>query len=324
MTRRVVIDNHGGPERMRLEGVEVPAPDPGEVQIEHTAIGLNYIDVYHRSGAYPLNPPSPLGLEAAGRVVAVGKGVEGDMAVGDRVVYAGLLGAYAELRNAPAERVLPIPDGVADDEAAGVLLKGMTVEYLLERVYRVKQGDDVLFWAASGGVGQIAGQWGKHLGARMIGVTAGPDNVALAGNWGYAAALDRRTEDIAVRVRELTGGRGVPVVYDSVGSASFDASINSLARRGTFVSFGATTGPVPEVSPNLLQERGSLSFTRPSLADYVYARKDLLHSANRVFELMQSGALKVRIGQRFPLSEVAAAHRALESGMTTGSTILVP
>ena len=324
MTRRVVIDNYGGPERMRLEGVEVPAPGPGEVQIEHTAVGLNYIDTYQRSGHYPLNLPSPLGLEAAGRVVAVGMGVEGDMSVGDRVVYAGLLGAYAEARNAPAERVLPIPDGVTDEEAAGVLLKGMTAEYLLERVYRVKQGDDVLFWAASGGVGQIAGQWGRHLGARMIGVTGGPENVALAGNWGYAAALDRRTEDIAARVRDLTGGKGVPVVYDSVGFASFDASINSLARCGMFVSFGATTGPVPEVSPHLLQERGSLYFTRPSLAHYVHAREDLLRSANRVFELMQSGALKVRIGQRFPLSEVAAAHRALESGTTTGSTILVP
>ena len=324
MIRRVVIDSHGGPERLRLEGVEVPAPGPGEVQIEQTAIGLNYIDVYQRSGHYPLNPPSPLGLEAAGRVVAVGKGVEGDMSVGDRVVYSGLLGAYAEFRNAPAERVVPIPDGMTDDEAAGVLLKGMTAEYLLERVYRVKQGDDVLFWAASGGVGQIAGQWGKHLGARMIGVTAGPDNIALVKNRGYAAALDRRTDDIAARVRDLTGGRGVPVVYDSVGRASFDASINSLARRGMFVSFGVTTGPVPEVSPLLLQEKGSLFFTRPSLAHYVHAREDLMRSANRVFELMQSGALKVHIGQRFPLSEVAAAHRALESGTTTGSTILVP
>ena len=260
MTRRIVIDSHGGSERMRLEEVEVPSPGPGEVQIEHTAVGLNYIDTYQRSGLYPLNLPSPLGLEAAGRVVAVGKGVEGDISVGDRVVYSGLLGAYAEARNAPAERVLPIPDGVSDEEAAGVLLKGMTTEYLLERVYRVKQGDDVLFWAASGGVGQIAGQWGRHLGARMIGVTGGPENVALARNWGYAAALDRLTEDIAARVRDLTGGRGVPVVYDSVGSASFDASINSLARCGMLVSFGATTGPVPEVSPNLLQERGSLLF----------------------------------------------------------------
>ena len=324
MTRRVVIDSHGGPARMRLEGVEVPAPGPGEVQIEQTAVGLNYIDVYQRSGHYPLSLPSPLGLEAAGRVVAVGKGVEGDMSVGDRVVYVGLLGAYAELRNAPAERVLPIPDGVTDDEAAGVLLKGMTTEYLLERVYRVKQGDDVLFWAASGGVGQIAGQWGKHLGARMIGVTAGPDNVALVKDRGYATALDRRTDDIAARVRDLTGGQGVPVVYDSVGLASFDASINSLARCGMFVSFGATTGPVPEVSPHLLQEKGSLFFTRPSLAHYVHAREDLMRSANRVFELMKSGALKVHIGQKFPLSEVAAAHRALESGTTTGSTILVP
>ena len=323
MTTRVMIDAQGGPEVMRPEESDVPPPGPGEAQIEQTAIGLNYMDVYQRSGLYPMKLPSPLGLEAAGRVVAVGDGV-GDVSVGDRVVYGGVLGAYAGLRNAPAARLVPIPDGISDEEAAAVLMKGMTVEYLLERTYPVKPGQDVLFWAASGGVGQQAGQWGKHLGARMIGVTAGKDNCDLILGLGYSEALDRKSEDVAARVRELTGGKGVPVVYDSVGKASFEASIDSLATYGMFVSFGATTGPAPDVSPHLLQVKGSLYFTRPTLANYVAAREDLLHSAGRVFDLMKQGVLKVNIGQRLPLSDVVAAHIALEAGNTTGSTIFIP
>ena len=323
MTTRVMIDAQGGPEVMRPEESDVPPPGPGEAQIEQTAIGLNYMDVYQRSGLYPMKLPSPLGLEAAGRVVAVGDGV-GDVSVGDRVVYGGVLGAYAGLRNAPAARLVPIPDGISDEETAAVLMKGMTVEYLLERTYPVKPGQDVLFWAASGGVGQLAGQWGKHLGARMIGVTAGKDNCDLILGLGYSEALDRKSEDVAARVRELTGGKGVPVVYDSVGKASFEASIDSLATYGMFVSFGATTGPAPDVSPHLLQVKGSLYFTRPTLANYVAAREDLLHSAGRVFDLMKQGVLKVNIGQRLPLSDVVAAHIALEAGNTTGSTIFIP
>jgi NADPH2:quinone reductase len=318
---RIVIRTQGAPDVMEIESIELPPPGPGEAQIEQTAIGLNYMDAYQRSGHYAVNLPSPLGLEAAGRVTAVGEGVS-EVAVGDRVVYAGVLGAYASARNAPAARMVRIPDDITDEIAASVLMKGMTAEYLLERTYKVKAGDDVLFFAASGGVGQIAGQLGKHLGALMIGVTSGAENCAAILQLGYDAAIDRKSEDIAARVRELTGGKGVEVVYDSIGKATFEASINSLATYGLFVSFGATTGEAPPVPPSLLQKHGSLYFTRPTLADYVRSRADLEYSSLRVFELIREGALKININQRYPLSDVVAAHRALEAGETTGSTIL--
>ncbi len=320
---RIVVRAQGAPEVMETESAELPPPGPGEAQIEQTAIGLNYMDVYQRSGYYPLDLPSPLGLEAAGRVTAVGPDVT-EVAVGDRVVYGGVLGAYATARNAPAARLVKIPDGVSDETAAAVLMKGMTVEYLLERTRKVKAGEDVLFFAASGGVGQIAGQWGRHLGARMIGVTSGPDNCAMILGLGYDAAIDRKSEDIAARVRELTGGKGVPVVYDSIGKATFEASIGSLAPFGLFVSFGATTGEAPPVPPSLLQKHGSLYFTRPTLADYVRARTDLEHSAGRVFRLILDGVIEVNINQRYRLADAAEAHRALEASETTGSTILTP
>ncbi|RMD95751.1 MAG: quinone oxidoreductase [Alphaproteobacteria bacterium] len=322
-TRAVVIEEQGPPEVMKLVEVEVPPPGPGEVQIEQTAIGLNFMDVYQRSGHYPLSLPSRLGLEAAGRVTAIGPGVEG-VAEGDRVGYAGLLGAYAGARNAPAARLIPLPEAISDEIAAAVMMKGMTVEYLLNRVHKVQPGEDVLFWAASGGVGQLAGQWGKHLGARMIGVTSGPENCEMILKLGYDAAIDRTREDVAERVRELTGGKGVSVVYDSIGKASFEASLKSLRRFGLFVSFGATTGEAPPVPPSLLQKSGSLFFTRPTLADYVAEREDLLASAKAVFDLIEKGVLKVNINQRYPLEKVVEAHRALEAGETTGSTILLP
>lgn len=320
-TTRVAIAAQGKPDVMALEEFELAAPGPGEVQIAQTAIGLNYMDCYQRSGLYPLPLPSPLGLEAAGEIIALGEGVT-DLAIGDRVVYGGVLGAYASHRNAPAARCVKIPDGISDEDAAAVLLKGMTVEYLLNRTFKVEPGMDVLFWAASGGVGQLAGQWGKHIGARMIGVTAGAANCAAIKAVGYSEALDRKTDDVAARVRELTGDKGVPVVYDSVGKASYDASINSLATYGMFVSFGATTGPAPDVSPHLLQVSGSLYFTRPTLANYVASREDLLHSAGETFRLMKDGVLNVSINQRYPLSQIVAAHEAIESGATTGSTIM--
>lgn len=322
-TTRVVMKAQGGPEVMELEEAELRGPAEGEVQIAHSAIGLNYMDVYQRSGLYEMTLPSPLGLEAAGEITAVGEGVS-DLAVGDHVVYGGVLGAYSSHRNASAARCVKIPDGISDEQAAAVLLKGMTVEYLLNRTYQVKSGQDVLFWAASGGVGQLAGQWGAHIGARMIGVTAGAENCAAIKKLGYAEAIDRKTEDVAARVRELTDGKGVPVVYDSVGKASFGASIDSLATYGLLVSFGATTGPAPDVSPHLLQVKGSLYFTRPTLANYAASREDLVHSASETFRLMKEGVLSVNINQRFSLSDVTAAHEALESGETTGSTILVP
>ncbi|MCP4315865.1 MAG: quinone oxidoreductase [Hyphomicrobiales bacterium] len=324
MKTNVVIINEQGPaDVMEIREVEVNPPGPGEVLIEQTAIGLNYMDVYQRSGHYPLALPSGLGLEAAGVVLEVGEGVS-DLAKGDRVVYGPVLGAYARLRNVPAARLVKIPDGIDDNTAAAVMMKGMTVEYLMCRAYPVKAGEDVLFYAASGGVGHIAGQWGKNIGARMIGVTSGPDNVRHALENGYADAIDRKSEDIAGRVRELTGDKGVSVVFDSVGKATFEASIDSLAPRGYFMSFGSTTGEAPPVPPSLLQHKGSLYFCRPTLANYVSARDDLVHSASKVFELVGSGAIKVEITQQRPLSEIVDVHRAFEAGETTGSTILVP
>lgn len=320
---RVIMKQQGAPDVMQIETVALGPPAAGEVQIKQTAIGLNYMDVYQRSGLYPMELPSSLGLEAAGEIVTVGEGVDG-LAIGDAVVYGGVLGAYASRRNAPAARVIKIPEGISDEIAAASLMKGMTVEYLLERTYKVKPGDKVLFFAASGGVGQIAGQWGKHLGAEMIGVTSGSGNCARALELGYAHAIDRKSEDIAARVGEITDGAGVPVVYDSIGKATFETSIACLAIYGMFVSFGATTGEAPAVAPSLLQKAGSLYFTRPTLANYVGPRADLEHSATRVFDMILGGQIAVNIDQRRPMSEVAAAHADLEAGSTTGSTIFIP
>ncbi|MEL6963847.1 MAG: quinone oxidoreductase [Pseudomonadota bacterium] len=322
-TTRVVLHEQGGPEVLHLEEIDLAAPGPGEVQIEQTAVGLNYMDVYQRSGAYPLSLPSPLGLEAAGRIIAVGSDVS-ELAVGDRVAYGPVLGAYAKHRNAPATRIVTIPDGISDEIAAAVLMKGTTVQYLLNRTCHLTPGQAVLFWAASGGVGQLAGQWGAHLGARMIGVTSGKANCEAILKLGYAEAIDRDSENVAERVQELTGGKGVPVVYDSVGAASFDASIESLQTFGMFVSFGATTGEAPPVPPSLLQHKGSLYFTRPTLADYIKLREDLVHAASEVFRLVGEGVLTVNIDQKMPLSDIVEAHRLLEAGTTTGSTVLTP
>jgi len=323
MERRIMIKKHGDPDVMQSDGFELSAPLEGEVQIKHTAIGLNYMDVYQRSGYYPMSLPTPLGLEAAGEIVALGEGVK-NLKIGDRVVYGALLGAYATARNAPASRVIKIPSDISDEIAAAALMKGMTVEYLMERTYKVQPGQKVLFFAASGGVGQIAGQWGKHLGAEMIGVTSGPKNCTRALELGYAHALDRNSDDIIERVKEITNGKGVPVVYDSVGKATYEQSLRSLATYGVFVSFGATTGEAPAVAPSVLQHGGSLYFTRPTLANYVAARTDLEHSANRVFEMIQSGKITINIDQKYPLEDIVSAHQQLETGTSTGSTILIP
>lgn len=322
-TTAIRLNKQGSADVMLMENVDLPAPASDEVTIEQSAIGLNYMDVYQRSGYYPLELPSGLGLEAAGQVIAVGSGVS-DLAVGDRVAYGPLLGAYANHRNAPAARMVKIPDGISDDVAAATLMKGMTVEYLMCRTYPVKAGENVLFHAASGGVGHLAGQWGKHVGARMIGVTSGAENCKNILEHGYTDAIDRTSENVAERVRELTDGEGVSVVFDSVGKASYDASIASLAPRGFFISFGATTGEAPAVSPSTLQHNGSLYFCRPSLANYVATRDDLELSSNAVFDLIQKGALKVSIGQKRPLSEIVSVHEEFETGTTTGSTLLTP
>lgn len=323
-TTAVIISEQGAADTLTLKEIDIAPPGPGEALIEQTAIGLNYMDVYQRSGHYPLSLPSGLGLEAAGRVAEIGSDVVG-LKAGDRVAYAaGPPGAYAKHRIFAADRLIPIPDAISDETAAAVLMKGMTAEYLLNRAYQVKSGEDVLFYAASGGVGLLAGQWGSHLGARMIGVTSGDENCRLIVENGYAEAIDRTREDIAERARALTGGTGVSVVFDSVGKATFDASIDALAPRGMFISFGATTGEAPPVAPSLLQHKGSLYFCRPTLATYIGSNEDLQDSAAEVFRLVEQGVLKVRIGQTYAMSDVVKAHRDLEGGKTSGSSIIVP
>jgi len=323
-TRVIRFAAPGGPDVLKEELVPLPKPAAGEVLVRHTAIGLNYLDVYHRSGAYPLPLPSGVGSEAAGVVEEIGPDVS-HLSTGDRVVYAGgPPGAYTSRRNVAASRLIVIPDGVTDELAAAVMLKGMTVEYLLNRCHAVQPGEFVLFHAAAGGVGLLAGQWGKSLGATMIGVAGGADKCRLARGYGYAEVIDRTSEDIVERVQAITDGAGVPVVYDSVGKATFDASIACLAPRGLFVSFGTTTGAPPPVEAGLLQKRGSLYFTRPTLVTYTASRDELVASAMAVFDLVARGVLTVHIGARYTLADAARAHADLEAGRTTGSSILIP
>jgi NADPH2:quinone reductase len=315
----------GGPEVLKLEDVDLPAPAAGEVRIRHTAIGLNFQDIYARSGAYPFPLPSGLGTEAAGVVEAVGEGVT-DFQVGERVCYISgpVLGACATHRNYPAARLLKSPAHMSDEQLAAMMLKAMTVEYLVQRCVALRPGQFVLWHAAAGGVGLLAGQWGRHIGARMIGVAAGPQKCQLALDNGYEFCIDRLSEDVAARVKEITGGAGVPVVYDSVGKNSFEQSLNSLAPRGFFVSFGTTTGAPPPVPAATLQKMGSLYFTRPTLVTYTASTAELRDSAQAVFDLVAQGALNVSIHQRYALSDIARAHAELESGRTTGSSILIP
>jgi NADPH2:quinone reductase len=324
-TNVVRMHQSGGPDVLKLEQVDLPDPGPGEVRLRQTAIGLNFQDIYTRSGAYPCPLPTGLGTEAAGVIEKLGPGVTG-FEVGERVCYAGgpALGACATHRNYPATRLLKSPDFMTDEQLAAVMLKGMTVEYLMQRCYPVQRGQFVLMHAAAGGVGLLAGQWGKHLGARMIGVAGGADKVALALRHGYEFCIDRKSEDIAAKVKEFTAGVGVPVVYDSVGKDSFDASLASLQPRGYFVSFGATTGLPPPVPAPTLQKLGSLYFTRPTLATYTADPVELRASAAAVFDLFRQGALRVAIQQRYALRDVARAHADLEAGLTTGSSVLLP
>ena len=321
----VRIHSTGSPEVLRLEQLDLPDPGPGEVQIRHTAIGFNYQDIYTRSGLYAAPLPTGLGTEAAGVVEKVGAGVT-DFKVGDRVCYASgpALGACATHRNYPSARLLHSPKSMLDEEIAASLLKGMTVEYLLQRCYPVKLGQFALMHAAAGGVGLLAGQWGRHLGARMIGVAGGPDKVRLALANGYAHCIDRRSEDVVARVREITGGAGVPVVYDSVGKETFDQSLSCLSPRGFFVSFGTTTGAPPPVAAATLQKAGSLYFTRPTLVTYTASTEELRAAASAVFRLFTKGVLKVSINQRYPLADIAKAHADLEAGRTTGSSVILP
>lgn len=322
--RAVRMASQGGPAVMRVETAELPAPGPGEVLLRQTAIGLNYIDVYFRSGTYPLPPGSGVGAEAAGIVEAVGDGVS-DLEPGDRVCYAGSApGAYADRRIMPAARLVPIPDGVSDEDAAALAMKGMTVEYLVTRCVELKPGQTALMYAAAGGVGLIAGQWGRSIGARMIGVAAGPEKVELARRHGYDVVIDRTTEDVPRRIKDETGGAGVSVVYDSVGRATFEDSLAALAPRGLFVTFGATTGAPPPLEAERLQKGGSLYYTRPTLATYIASREDLVASAAKLFALVASGAIRSHVGHRYRLDEIVQAHEDLEAGRTIGQSLIMP
>jgi NADPH:quinone reductase len=313
----------GGPEV--LEAIEVPTPTPGEgaILVRHAAVGLNFIDTYHRSGLYPQTFPLVLGTEAAGVVEAVGEGVT-RFKVGDRVAYSGTVGAYCEAAVVPALRAVRVPDAIGLDVAAASLLKGMTAEFLLRRCYPLKAGETILTHAAAGGVGQILVQWAKSLGATVIATAGGPEKLAIARSLGADHVIDYRTEDVAKRVREITGGTGVPVAYDSVGAATFEATLGSLARRGLFVSFGNASGPVPEFAPIRLMRAGSLFFTRPTLFDYTATTEELDASAAALWEVIGSGQVAVTIGQRFALKDARKAHEALEARATTGSTVLEP
>lgn len=314
----------GGAEVLRYENVELPEPEPDEVRIRHTAIGLNLIDTYHRSGLYPLELPSGLGSEAAGVVEALGADVD-SLKIGQRVAYTGRPAmAYSQARNWPADQAVPIPEGVSDEEAAAVLLKGLTAWYLLRRSYRVQPGDPVVLYAAAGGVGSLASQWASHLGATVIGIVSTPEKAELALSQGCAHVLFADDDDISGKVRQLTGGEGVAAVYDSVGKDTFMTSLDCLRPHGVMVSFGNASGPVDPFSPAELAKRHSLYVTRPVLFDFIDTRENLLAACKELFDAISAGTVRVHVNQRYPLSEAATAHRDIESRRTTGSTVLIP
>ncbi|HXV75131.1 MAG TPA: quinone oxidoreductase, partial [Candidatus Polarisedimenticolaceae bacterium] len=313
-----------GPEVLRYEQVELPAPAPGEARIRHTAIGLNFIDTYHRSGLYPLpSLPAVLGREAAGVIEAVGPGVEG-FQVGDRVAYPMSAGAYASERNIDAAEIVRLPDAIDDRQAAAMMLKGLTAHYLLRRTYRVREGETILVHAAAGGVGSIACQWAKHLGATVIGTVGSEEKAQLARRYGCDHVIIYTAEDFVTRVREITAGNGVPVVYDSVGRATFDRSLDCLSPCGLLVSFGQSSGPVPPFIIGTLASKGSLYLTRPTLATHIAARDDLVRGAEELFRLVSQGAVRIEVRQTFALADAERAHRHLESRRTSGSTVLLP
>jgi len=322
--RAVRFDRTGGPEVLYLADLPTPEPGPGQIRIRQDAIGVNFIDTYHRTGLYPLTPPSGLGQEGAGVVNAIGEGVD-RFKVGDRAAYAmGAASAYAEFKVVSAGRAVHVPDGVDARTAAAVLLKGMTAEALLRRVYPVQAGQSVLIHAAAGGVGQLLVQWAKALGCVVIATVGDEAKAAKVASLGADHVILYRSQEVATEVRRITGGDGVSVAYDSVGKDTFEGTLASLARRGMFVSFGNASGPPPPVEARRLSTSGSLFFTRPGLADYVGTTAELDASAGAVFEQAVSGRLKIEIGQTFPLCDAARAHEALEARRTVGSTLLLP
>ena len=321
--RAVQFSRTGGPEVLEVAEVAEPAPKPGQARVRHEAIGVNFIDIYHRSGLYPVKLPCTLGGEAAGVVDAVGEGVT-RVEPGDRVAYCGGFGAYAQANVVSAERLVKIPDGVDTPTAAASLLKGMTVEFLLRRCYPLKAGETILVHAAAGGVGQIMTQWAKAIGAMVIATVGSQDKAARARELGADHVILYRQQDVAEAVREITGGQGVPVAYDSVGKDTFEGTLKSLSRRGLFVSFGNASGPPDPVPPGRLAQGGSLYLTRPTLFDYIATPAELEESAGAVFGMIGSGKVKVEIGQTFPLAEARKAHEALESRATIGASLLIP
>jgi NADPH2:quinone reductase len=324
MVKAVRVHEAGGPEKMVFEDIEVGEPEANEVRVRHTAIGLNFIDIYTRSGLYPVPMPNAIGREAAGVVVAVGRKVK-DFEKGDRVAYAGSApGAYCEERNLPADILVHVPKGISDREAAAMMLKGMTTEYLIRRTYKCREDEIVLFHAAAGGVGLLFGQWARALGVRAIGTVSSPEKAALARKNGYEWVIDYSKEDVVARVKDITKGKGVPVVYDGVGKDTWETSLNCLSPRGLMVSFGNASGAVPPFAPGVLAAKGSLFLTRPTLGNYTATRKDLEECAKALFKVVKSGKVKIQIDQTYKLEDAAQAHRDLESRKTTGQTVLVP
>jgi NADPH2:quinone reductase len=322
MSKAIRIQKNGGPEVMEYVDVEVGAPGPGEAQVRHQAIGVNFIDCYFRSGLYPMALPSGLGQEGAGDVVAVGAGVT-DVKVGDRVAYAGgAAGSYSEVRNMPASRLVKLPNKISYETGAAMMLKGMTVQYLFRRTYKLQKGQTILFHAAAGGVGLIAMQWAKALGVTVIGTVGSPEKAALARKYGADHVILYKQENIVERVREITKGAMVPVVYDSVGKDTFSASLDCLQPFGLMVSFGNASGPVPPLPLTAL--KGTLYITRPSLAPHTEKRENLLEIAGDLMKMVSSGKVSIEIDQRYKLADVVQAHRDLEGRKTTGSTILLP
>jgi len=322
--KAIRIEATGGPEVMKLVDIEVGKPGPGQVRVRQTAVGLNYIDTYHRSGLYPLQFPSGLGLEAAGVVEEVGEGVT-SLRTGDRIAYGtGPIGAYAQVRNLPANRLVKLPPEISDETAAGMMLKGMTARYLLRATYVVKPGDAILLHAAAGGVGLIMSQWAKALGATVIGTVGSDAKAAVARAHGCDHVINYSTEDTVKRLRELTGGKGVPVVYDGVGKDTLMISLDCLQPRGLMVSFGNASGAVPPLDVLLLSAKGSLYVTRPTLNTYTASDADLQETAQDLVNVVASGKVKIPVNQRYALADVVQAHRDLEGRKTTGTTVLLP
>ncbi|MCA3555212.1 quinone oxidoreductase [Aestuariivirga sp.] len=322
--KAIRIGKTGGPEVMKFVEVDLGKPGPGEVRVRQTAVGLNYIDTYHRSGLYPVQLPSGIGLEAAGVVEELGEGVA-SLKPGDRIAYGtGPIGAYAEVRNLPASRLVKLPAAISDETAAGMMLKGMTARYLLRATYVVKPGDTILLHAAAGGVGLIMSQWARALGVTVIGTVGSDAKAAIARAHGCDHVINYSTEDTVKRVRELTGGKGVPVVYDGVGKDTMMISLDCLEPRGMFVSFGNASGPAPPLDMLLLSAKGSLFATRPTLMTYTASDADLRETAQDLVDVVASGKVKIPVNQRYALADAVEAHRDLESRKTTGATVLLP